>query len=132
MSTSPWSKRESSDPWPRIDRSRWCPITRRGARRSRWASSEPELFGDDHLHDLVGAREDSLHARVHVGAGDRVLAHVPLPSEELQAGVDDPLVHLADPELGHRALLDEVLARDVIDQQAVEERAADLDLRRTL
>lgn len=64
-------------------------------------ASEPELPRDDHLHDLVGAGVDALNAGVHVRAADRILEHVAVATEELEAGVDHPLGHLRLPELGH-------------------------------
>ena len=45
--------------------------------------SEPELLGDDHLHDLIRAGKDALHPRVHVGARNLVFEHVAVAAEEL-------------------------------------------------
>src|SRR5436190_2048546 len=60
-------------------------------RRARWSRScsraalQPHLLRDDHLHDLVGAGEDALNPRVHERARHRVLEHVAVAAEELQA-----------------------------------------------
>src|SRR5438552_3474698 len=44
-----------------------------------------QVAGDDRLHDLRGAAVNRLHPRVGVGPGDRVLGHVPVAAEQLQA-----------------------------------------------
>ena len=57
---------------------------------------------DQFLHDLVGAAVDRLHPRVGVHAGDRVLGHVAVAAEQLQALVDHLALLLGAPPLGHR------------------------------
>src|SRR5262249_29523315 len=89
---------------------------------------ETELLGDDDLHDLVGAGEDPADPRIHECARHRVLQHVSIAAEELQAGVGDLLRHVGGPELGDRALLDQVLAGDVAGDHLIDVGAADLDL----
>src|SRR5262245_57285107 len=108
-------------------------VRARAALATTWQTrSQPELLRDDHLHDLVGSGVDALDAGIHEGARDRVLEHVAVAAEELQAGVDDLLGHLGLPELGHRALGDQRLAGDMLRDEPIEEGAADLDLRRAL
>src|SRR3712207_7620376 len=52
-------------------------------------------------HDLRRAAVDGLHAGVHEGLGDRVLEHVPVAAVQLHALVDDALLQLGRPPLGH-------------------------------
>src|SRR5438270_3757080 len=59
-----------------------CP--RRGPVGMTVASQAPR---DQQLHDLVGAGIDALDARVAVHARDRVLVHIAIAAEQLQASV---------------------------------------------
>src|SRR5690606_19856902 len=73
-----------------------------GARRARSRRAARLQGAADHLlHDLVGAAVDALHARVGVGARDRVLQHEAAAAVQLQALVDDLALHVGGPELGH-------------------------------
>src|SRR5216683_5654760 len=58
------------------------------------------VAGDDRLHDLGRAAVDGLYPGVGVGARDRVLGHVAVAAEQLQAPVEDAVLHLGRPELG--------------------------------
>ena len=73
-----------------------------GDRGSRRPSEH--VAGDEHLHDLGRPAVDGLDAGVEVGAGDRVLGHVAVAAEQLQAPVDDALVHLGRPPLRLRGV----------------------------
>ena len=64
--------------------------TRRRVRAGTGAS-ESERLGDDGLHHFGGAAVDRRDAGVGVGAGDRVLEHVAVAAEQLQALVDRAL-----------------------------------------
>ncbi len=50
------------------------------------------------LHDLRGAGVDAVHAGIRIGARDRVLQHVAVAAEQLQAGVEH-LVVVSDLEV---------------------------------
>ena len=82
---------------------------------------------DDLLHDLVGAAVDAGDARVGEGARDRVLEHVAVAAEELQAAVDDAALQLGAPPLRHRGVLGRELAGVQRLRAAVDEGARDLD-----
>ena len=51
--------------------------------------SSSQAPGDQNLHDLVGAAIDTLHTGVAIHAGDRILVHVAVTAEQLQALIDD-------------------------------------------
>src|SRR5262245_16996036 len=53
------------------------------------------------LHDLGGAGVDAVHAGVRIGARDRILEHVAVAAEQLQAGVEHLVVELGEPPLAH-------------------------------
>ena len=93
-SSSPrsWRPGESRPP-ARLRRADGC----RPGRRHR-----PSERPDDLLHDLVRAAVDARHARVGVGARDRVLEHVAVAAVQLQAAVDDAALQLGAPPLRHR------------------------------
>ena len=96
------------------------------------SAAEPHAAGDDHLHDLVGAGVDRLHGGVGVVRRDRVLEHEAVAAVELQAVGGEALLQVGRPPLRHADLGDDVVAAHVRHEQLVDERLADLDLRRQL
>src|SRR4051812_4408732 len=67
--------------------------------------SEAERPADDLLHDLGRAAVDGLDAGVQEGPRDGVLEHVAVAAVQLQAAVDDLLLQLGGPPLGHGGVL---------------------------
>ena len=71
-----------------------------------WVRREPahqrESGAISSFHDLVGAGVDALHARVAIHARDRVFVHIAIAAEQLQAAVDDFVLQVGQPVLGHR------------------------------
>jgi hypothetical protein len=87
-----------------------------------------ERLGDDGLHHLVGPAVDGRDAGVGVGAGDRVLQHVAVPTEQLEAAVDGGLLEVGAPVLrlggvGRRQLTGVELQHALVDV-----RLGDVDL----
>src|SRR5690606_39865371 len=81
---------------------------------------------DYFFHDFGGAAIDGLDPGVQVGLRHRVLGHVAVPAVQLQAAVHHPLVHLAEPPLGHRRVFGAEFAAHVVAHAAVHEHATDL------
>src|SRR5687768_11352869 len=69
-------------------------------------ASDAERAADDLLHDLGRPAVDGLHAAVEEGLRDRVLEHVAVAAVQLEAPVDDALLQLRRPPLGHGGVLD--------------------------
>ena len=65
------------------------------------APAQPHAARNHLFHDLVRAAVDALHARVGVGAGDRVFPHVAVAAEELHAFVHHLALQVGAPVLGH-------------------------------
>src|SRR5215813_2795613 len=87
-----------------------------------------ERAADQLFHDLVGAAVDLLHARVGVEARDRVLPHVAVAAEELQALVYELALQVGGPVLGHRGGGDVELAFQMPGHAVVDEHACDMSL----
>src|SRR5215510_15348818 len=87
-----------------------------------------ERAANQFLHDLVGAAVDLLHARIGVEARDRVLPHVAVAAEELQALVYELALQVGGPVLGHRGGGDVELAFQMPGQAVVDEHACDMPL----
>lgn len=70
------------------------------------ASSSPadQVTADHVPHNFIGAAVYPLHPGVLECAGYRVLGHVAIPAVELQALVDEPVLHLGRPQLGLRGI----------------------------
>ena len=81
------------------------------------------------LHDLGGATVDCLHPGIQVCAGDGKLDHVPVPTMQLDAHVDDPAKHLGCPPFGLGGLFDGEFPFDVLLDEPVDEYSADVDFR---
>lgn len=47
-----------------------------------------ERPGDQHTHNFVRPAVNPLHAGIGIHAADRILVHIPVPAEKLQASVD--------------------------------------------
>src|SRR5215218_3290141 len=62
-------------------------------------ASQPEVPTDELLHDLVGAGPDLGHPGVAPGARDAVLVHVAVAAVQLDALVEDVVLHLGAPPL---------------------------------
>src|SRR3954451_15693880 len=84
-----------------------------------------ERARDDLLHDLVRAGVDRLDTRVQESAGDRVLEHVAVAAEQLQALVDVPPLLIGQPPLRHRGGGRVERAVDDTRDAVVDEHAAD-------
>src|SRR5687768_18467897 len=82
--------------------------------------SEAEGATDDLLHDLGRPAVDGLHAAVEEGLRDRVLEHVAVAAVQLQAPVDDALLQLGGPPLGHGGVLDGEPPRVVLEDRPLE------------
>src|SRR5687767_766328 len=67
-------------------------------------ASEPQLPPDQFLHDLVGAGPDLGDPGVAPGAGHAVLVHEAVATVDLDAVVDDVVLHVGGPPLGLRGL----------------------------
>src|ERR1041385_7433160 len=77
---------------------------------------------NEKLHDLVGAGVDPLHARVSIHARDRVFVHIAIAAEQLQAAVDDFVLQVGQPVLGHRGCDGiQFLAQMALDTMVVED-----------
>jgi len=63
-----------------------------------------QISADDLLHDLAGTGEDRCGADVAKGPGDRVLVHVPVTAEQLEALVHRLLALFREEVLGHSRL----------------------------
>src|SRR4051812_6819506 len=96
---------ESQDPWTRRDESprepcSWIPD------RARDDGSEKSLAkhvpGDDDAHDLVGALQDRMDAKVAPEALDRVIHQIAVAAVELERPVDDGGAGVGGEALGHR------------------------------
>src|SRR5688500_15793744 len=87
--------------------------------------SEAERATDDLLHDLGRPAVDGLHAAVEEGLRDRVLEHVAVAAVQLQAPVDDALLQLGGPPLGHGGVLDGEPPRVVLEDRLLEVRLGD-------
>src|SRR5215468_5535810 len=83
----------------------------RGVRTASYTNASVILFllfaaleaaRDEKLHDLVGPGIDALHPRVAVHARDRIFVHIAIAAEQLQAAVDDFVLQVGQPVLGHR------------------------------
>src|SRR5947207_14111172 len=80
------------------------------------------------VHDLVGAGADALEAGVAPGAAHRRLLHVPVAAVDLEARVDEAVLHLGAVLLRHRDLRDGILAVQDPPHRRVEERASGFEL----
>src|SRR5262244_1448412 len=85
-----------------------------------------ERAANQFLHDFVGAAVDLLHARVGVEARDRVLPHVAVAAEELQALVYELALQVGGPVLGHRGGGDVELALEMARHAVIDEHAGDM------
>src|SRR5579883_2486516 len=87
-----------------------------------------ERAPDNLLHDLVGASVDTLHPRVQVGARNRILQHVAIATVKLNALIDDALLEIGGPPLGHGGYLRRERALKQLLDAAIDEDPSDLDL----
>src|SRR5215470_7831368 len=79
--------------------------------------------GDKLFHDFIRAGVDLLHATVGVHPGYRVLDHITVATEKLQAAVDDLTLPVGEPVFGHRRGGDVELAAQVLRDAVVQENA---------
>ena len=86
-----------------------------GRRYCEYRYQTLEGTGYEHLHDLIGPAIDALDASIDVGAGNRVLEHVAVPSEELQALVDRALLQLGANLLGKGDMAQRLLGNLQVD-----------------
>src|SRR5216683_2464418 len=90
---------------------RRCSTCRRATdRKHLLPQGRSEAARDQYAHDLRRATLDAEHAGVRKQSANLVFAHETVTTEELQALIDQPSVHLRGPQFGGRCRIGRELA----------------------
>src|SRR5208283_2885310 len=93
--------------------------------RASWIKSQ--ITADDQLHDFARPGENRQTTDISIDFADSVFFHVSIAAVQLDGLICDSIHHLTKPVFGHRNLLNDILACDVILNEVVQESSTQLN-----